>query len=170
MQKETDRYEKRKHPTEEFIAPFEVINILIVEDNKTVYKFLEKVLKRNLSPVSITHVETSGDAFKAVENKRFNLIIVDLTLDMPGDDVISSLRECNVDCPIILAAVSELRISYEQIISIGADAIVYKPIDISYLMDVITQVIKDDEFGERGTQSKFHKIPTEFLHNKKPSQ
>lgn len=100
--------------------------VLIVDDDPTVYKLLEKVMHSNDLE---TTVATCGmDALSVLKKQTFDLIIMDIMLgDMEGFDVIKRLREQGISTPVMI--VSGRNEDYDSLygLSLGADDYITKP-------------------------------------------
>ena len=78
------------------------INILLVEDSQTDAVLIQDELSQALSAVfTLTHVERLSDAIKEIQNKNYDLILLDLYLpDSSGLESIIKLRKTTAKIPI----------------------------------------------------------------------
>lgn len=100
--------------------------VLIVDDDPTICKLLQKVmLSNNLEPA----IARSGtEALSVIPAGRFDLILMDVVLgDMEGFDVIQSIRSQGILTPVII--ISGRNEDYDMLygLSLGADDYVTKP-------------------------------------------
>jgi DNA-binding response OmpR family regulator len=147
-----------RHKTEEIYLPDETpITFLIVEDNKTIYKFVQSILNKTFSPCNIDIVEDPHEAINVIRNSKYDLILLDSTLKVHNaEDWIGTIRSMRILYPIIIMALSETLISQDNVIAIGAEGIVYKPIDPKFLVKEICSILNVD-MQERGYASNFNK-------------
>jgi len=159
----TDTKEYHNQKTERHKIVENNLNCLIIDNNDVLCKYVEKTIQRYCSPCTITIVEDSYKALKNIldEHKDFDIIFLDTTLpENQTENFIDCIRQAQNETPVILMALSELQIPYEKIVSIGADAIIYKPIRVSDLLNTIKNVLVIDMDNRGMTKSKFFKIPT----------
>lgn len=77
--------------------------VLIVDDDPSICKLLEKVMKSNdLEPT----IATCGkDALSLLRTHTFDLILMDVMLgDMEGFDVIKKLRNQGINTPVMIVS------------------------------------------------------------------
>ncbi len=100
--------------------------VLIIDDDPAICRLLEKVMKSNDLEAMVAHSGTQ--ALAILQKQSFDVIILDIVLgDMEGFDIIKSLRDRNVNTPIII--VSGRDEDYDSLygLSIGADDYITKP-------------------------------------------
>ena len=145
-------YEREK--TETLVVPDDNMQILVVEDNSIVSDYLKSILRRNFNPCSTTLVNNMAGCMACLKERQYQLILLDATLDLKAEDSCAAIRDVNTNTPIIMMVVSETKITHEYVIGCGADGIVYKPIEVEYLLREINRVIEMD-LTQRGTDSSF---------------
>ena len=118
------------------------LNILVAEDNGTNRKIISKILERAGHCADL--VENGEQALDALENKRYDLAILDMHMPvMAGLDAlrihrVSALLESRMPIIILTAnATTEARRECEEA---GADAFLTKPIDAIKLLDTVAQL------------------------------
>ena len=100
--------------------------VLIVDDDPSICKLLEKVMHSN-----DLETDTAGSGTKALErlkHQTYDVILMDIMLgDMEGFEVIQHLREDGIQTPVMI--VSGRNEDYDSIygLSIGADDYITKP-------------------------------------------
>jgi|GEM_PF-6536074 len=97
--------------------------VLIIEDNPSTAKLLEKDLE-NASQLecSITWVQWFQDGLKELNERKFDLILLDLTLpDAAGKKVIQTVQSLCGDTPIIVVTGSSDEDLKEQLESFGIE-------------------------------------------------
>ena len=107
--------------------------VLIVDDDPSICKLLEKVMHSN-----DLETDTAGSGTKALERLKhhtYDVILMDIMLgDMEGFEVIQHLREDGIQTPVMI--VSGRNEDYDSIygLSIGADDYITKPFSMRELM------------------------------------
>lgn len=100
--------------------------VLIVDDDPTICKLLEKVMLSNdLVP---TVVNCGKDALSILKTHTFDIILMDVMLgDMEGFEVIKKLRNQGINTPVMI--VSGRNEDYDSLygLSLGADDYITKP-------------------------------------------
>lgn len=113
--------------------------LLIVEDNEVTRESLAIILGRQ--GYSTRGVANSGQAMEALRAETPNLILLDMLLSGSGDDgwmMLDALRRHPEWCSIPVIIVTGIPIaSDEWAISLGAKAVVHKPIDTDELLQKI---------------------------------
>jgi CheY-like chemotaxis protein len=115
--------------------------ILIVDDSATNVFLIESVLTEyGYKTISATNAK---DAFKAVDKKKPDLILLDLLMpQISGFDFIKTIKQNpkNHAIPIIAVSAVTDEESINEIITLGADIFVNKPIIISDLIEKINSI------------------------------
>ena len=116
--------------------------ILFVDDEQSIVKVCEKMLKRLRY-----RIETSTNPIEALEffraaPDRYDLVITDMTMpNMTGDKLAQELMKVRPDIPIILFTGHSERITEEKAKGLGIKAFVMKPIIQTELVNIIRQVL-----------------------------
>jgi len=116
------------------------INILVVDDEKTIVDVIEVYLKKEGYTVFTT--SNGNEALKIFNDKKINLIILDLMLpDISGEDICKKIKN-QIDIPIIMltAKVNEDDVlnGFKQ----GADDYVIKPFSVKQLIARVTAILR----------------------------
>lgn len=111
--------------------------VLLVDDEEDFLATLsERLETRGLTVSTVTKGE---DAVTTVDKQNFDLIILDLA--MPGIDGLETLKRIKAKQPdaevIILSGQGSIKTSIEAM-KLGAEDFLQKPVDISELMDKIS--------------------------------
>lgn len=121
--------------------------VLYVEDDNVTRAFISKELKNN-----ITHLYTAKDGLEALTKfyeYKPNIIITDLVMpDMTGVQLAKELRGKGVNCPIIVTTSVEDTKSILELVELGIEKYIIKPIKIEELMDAIVKIGKKYIFFE----------------------
>jgi len=100
--------------------------ILIVDDDISICKLLDKVMKSNELETTIA---TNGmEALSILKNNTFDVILIDIMLgDMEGFEVIKKIRSQGISTPVMI--ISGRTEDYDSLygLSIGADDYITKP-------------------------------------------
>lgn len=123
------------------------LNILVVEDDKASQMVIYNVLKRNGHICDV--VGDGQKALKMVENKRYDLIFMDIQMPvMDGVETTKIIRKLekkdDKHVPIIALTAYALKGDREKFMSVGMDDYISKPFNINELLKVIYGLVKDD--------------------------
>lgn len=116
------------------------INILVVDDEKTIVDVIEVYLKKE--GYTVFTASNGTEALKIFNDKKINLIILDLMLpDISGEDICKKIKN-QIDIPIIMltAKVNEDDVlnGFKQ----GADDYVIKPFSVKQLIARVTAILR----------------------------
>lgn len=122
------------------------INILVVDDEKTIVDVIEIYLKRE--GYTVFTASNGNEALKIFDNKKINLIILDLMLpDISGEEICKKIKN-QIDIPIIMltAKVNEDDVlnGFKQ----GADDYVIKPFSVKQLIARVTAILRRYKVNE----------------------
>ena len=117
--------------------------VVVVEDEEIVRKVLHSLL------VSAGHEVTrfdDGAAFiESADQDSAELIITDLAMPTPGEEVIQSVRERGLSIPIIvLTGILDNR-AMDHLMEIGADRVIEKPIRAATLISMVELLVSTPE-------------------------
>ncbi len=122
------------------------MNILFVEDDKGIGRFVEKGLLENGFSVDLV---TEGDAglHQALEH-AYDLIILDILLPrMDGREILATLRERGIGVPVIFLTAKDSEGDIVHGLNLGADDYMTKPFSFSELLARVHALLR------RGTRS-----------------
>ncbi|MBM6818049.1 response regulator transcription factor [Clostridium saudiense] len=116
------------------------INILVVDDEKTIVDVIEVYLKKE--GYTVFTASNGTEALKIFNDKKINLIILDLMLpDISGEEICKKIKN-QIDIPIIMltAKVNEDDVlnGFKQ----GADDYVIKPFSVKQLIARVTAILR----------------------------
>lgn len=116
------------------------LRTLLVDDNSTNLKILERTLKHHFSHlVDITTLKHASDGIEALqvyEKNKFDLILLDIDMPrMSGVQVAQTIREANQGIIIIACTTSDSASSRALYDEVGMDGCVCKPLDLRALND-----------------------------------
>jgi len=116
------------------------ITILYAEDEKDLREVTHQILKGFTKKQFIAENGQEGlDLFKEHENE-IDLIITDVNMPiLNGLEMVKEIKKINLNIPIIVATAFSNKEYLLEAIDIGVDKYVLKPIDISKLLQVMSQ-------------------------------
>lgn len=113
----------------------EVMKILIVEDNKTIQKDIEKELSKHFD------TETCGDGEEGlylISQGIYDLVILDLMLpNMGGIEILNQARKDGIDTPILILTAKEALDDKVEAFTLGANDYLTKPF---YMDELVARV------------------------------
>lgn len=111
--------------------------ILIAEDEKTNYLFLEALLKR--TNATLIWAETGKTALEAVQNdSKIDIVLMDIKMpEMNGYEATNEIKKIRPELPIIAQTAYALAGEKEKILSAGCDDYLSKPIMGKVLLEKI---------------------------------
>lgn len=123
------------------------LKTLIVDDNATNLKILERTLKHHFSHlVDVTCLVQAKDGFEAIdayENESFDMILCDIDMPgMSGVQVAQHIRKNDSDVIFIACTTSDSPSARELYSSTGMDGCVCKPLDLIELNGSITGALQ----------------------------
>lgn len=118
------------------------MNILIIEDDPTDMKLLSAVLDANGH--TVLGKRTAEEAAEEIRQHRPDLILLDLRL--PGMDGITLAKMLKTDpatkqIPVIVVTAAEGQFSRKDVLALGIDAFVQKPINTREISAEVSRVI-----------------------------
>jgi CheY-like chemotaxis protein len=115
--------------------------ILIVEDDQLSIRFLTTVLKD--SQADLLYAKSGREAVNKVrEHQDLDLILMDVQLPgMSGNEAASRIRQFNDKIPIIAQTAHAMSEDRVKSIDAGCDDYITKPINISLLLNKISEYI-----------------------------
>ena len=106
--------------------------ILLIEDEKNIADFVEKILRSN--DYKVVTASTGGEGLSLIKSRCPDIILLDLGLpDMDGLDVISSVRSWSL-CPIIVLSARTTDNDKVSSLDLGADDYITKPFSTNELL------------------------------------
>ena len=111
------------------------MKILIVEDNKTIQKDIEKELSKHFD------IETCGDGEEGlylISQGIYDLVILDLMLpNMGGIEILNQARKDGIDTPILILTAKEALDDKVEAFTLGANDYLTKPF---YMDELVARV------------------------------
>lgn len=157
-------------------------NVLIVDDDPSICKLLEKILRSNDLLPSIA---TCGkDALNILKNNTFDAILMDIMLgDMEGFDIVKDLRSHGINTPIMIISGRSEDFDSLYGLSLGADDYITKPFRPvvlgakikalirrnKHLMPANSNMIQCGPFSYNSSTMRFYKENKELILSSKES-
>ena len=117
-----------------------MMKILIVEDDKSLINGLSFAIKKQGYELDI--VRTSAEADKIWGNRKYDLVILDVSLpDGSGFDICRKIREVS-KVPIIFLTAADEETDIIMGLDIGGDDYITKPFKLSVLMSRINAILR----------------------------
>lgn len=134
----------------------EVLNILIVEDDKGLSRGISFSLNKAGYEVYIAHnIKTAKELFK---NNNINMIILDLNLpDGNGVDFCREIRAIS-SVPIIMLTARDLETDEIEGLDSGADDYITKPFSISVLIARVNSIFRRNAVNHKSNQIKSGRV------------
>lgn len=110
-----------------------VARILVVDDDPSVLRFLERGLR--LEGYEVSCCNSGEEAFLEARTNPPDLVILDWMLPgLQGDEVMLRLHEMLPELPVLVLSARDTTIDQERMIKTGADAVLVKPVDFRVLL------------------------------------
>jgi len=118
------------------------IELLVVDDNAAEAFLLFYALEDCLRPVKLNHAQDGVQAIEMLNEKAFDLVILDLNL--PGLSGYEVLKQCDPKrVPVVMFSVSSNEADAKQALELGAREFVHKPVGMeAYRHAVLTMIEK----------------------------
>lgn len=112
--------------------------ILVIDDVKTVLKYLQVVLVRSGYSVILAETGTEGLAVFQAQSDQIDLILLDLQMpDITGFDIARTIRKTHPDLPVIAQTALSRTEDRENALRAGCTDVILKPIDMEDLQEII---------------------------------
>lgn len=117
------------------------MRILVVEDNLTLAKGIERLLKQSGYAVDCVHDGLSAEA--VVSTESFDVVILDLNLpELDGLSVLRSIRDRKLDSAVLILTAMDAPADRIRGLDLGADDYLTKPFDIGELEARVRALIR----------------------------
>ena len=124
-------------------GPVDDVNILIVEDNKTVAAATQAYLKAPGRHLIVA--ENASEAESVLASRGIDLVVLDLILpDRDGRDVLVQMREraATTTIPVIVLSSTGGAVARAECLAVGADDFIEKPADPKTLRSAVLRQLK----------------------------
>jgi two-component system, OmpR family, response regulator len=110
-----------------------MFKILVVEDNKNLLVLMRSRLEQ--SGYEVLRAENGQQALRVLDSFQVDLVISDIMMpQMDGFELIESLREANLNMPILIVTAKEGFEDKERGFRLGTDDYMVKPIDMNEMI------------------------------------
>ncbi len=114
--------------------------ILVVEDERLVYRVVADALRTAGFPCEVVH--HASEVMTCLEAKPCDLVILDIRLpDLSGSEVLRQIRERDAQLPVILVTAYALDRELEKALAYAPSAVLYKPFEIETLLATVRQLL-----------------------------
>ena len=114
-------------------------NILVLDYDKNVRAYVTIAFQSEGH--SVYAFEDARTVLDAVSFDDMDLIVTDLDMPMPGDEVISRLRESGVHIPILVTVTTITENMRRHLLALGAQEILQKPFGLTDLLNAATRYL-----------------------------
>jgi signal transduction histidine kinase/CheY-like chemotaxis protein len=116
-------------------------SILVVEDERTNFEFLQKVIER--TGAEVLHAENGREAVNIFsENPKMDLILMDIMMpEMNGYEATKAIKKIMPEVPVIAQTALAMEGDEGKVLDSGCDDYISKPIRINELLRMITKHI-----------------------------
>ena len=125
--------------------------ILIIEDEESIRRVLNKVLMQDDKSYSITEAVDGLDGISKINSRKFDLILCDIK--MPKKDGIEVLKHILEECPntptIMISGHGDLETAVESM-RLGAFDYISKPPDLNRLLNSVRSALLNKNFVKKG--------------------
>lgn len=110
-----------------------MVNVLLVDDHEKIRKLMEIYLKRE--GYNILHAGNGKEALDILDNTVADLVIADIMMpEMDGYELTRSLRDANINMPILMVTAKDTFPDKKMGFDLGADDYMTKPVDMDELL------------------------------------
>ncbi|NEP00624.1 MAG: response regulator [Symploca sp. SIO2E9] len=127
------------------------VKILLIEDSLAEARFLQEVLNgARLEQFSLVHVKRLGEALKQLEQDKFDVILLDLTLpDSQGLQSLHPLNQCAPNLPIVvLTNTNDDQLAIESLRQGAQDYLVKRQVNLELLVRSLRYAIERKQISE----------------------
>ena len=125
--------------------------ILIIEDEESIRRVLNKVLMQDDKSYSITEAVDGLDGISKINSRKFDLILCDIK--MPKKDGMEVLKHILTECPntptIMISGHGDLETAVESM-RLGAFDYISKPPDLNRLLNSVRSALLNKNFVKKG--------------------
>ena len=125
--------------------------ILIIEDEESIRRVLNKVLNQDDKSYSITEAVDGLDGISKINSSKYDLILCDIK--MPKKDGIEVLKHILKECPntptIMISGHGDLETAVESM-RLGAFDYISKPPDLNRLLNSVRSALLNKNFVKKG--------------------
>ncbi len=115
--------------------------VLVVDDDRLMVRAIARILERG--PYDITTTSSPEEALTLVRENGFDVVVTDVLMPkMTGIDLLRSIRNYDLDVPVILATGRPSIETAVEAVSLGAFQYLMKPLDDDALLKAVDRASK----------------------------
>ena len=124
----------------------EAAKVLVIDDHPLFRAALELALiKAKFDPENIHSRNCIAHSLEAIENAKYDLVLLDLNLpDSKDFEGFSKIRAADEDVPVMVVSATESQLAYSTAQSLGASGYIPKSSDLKNITEAIETVMKGD--------------------------
>ena len=124
----------------ELVSFSKTLKLLYVEDNENARVSMLKMLKNIF--VDIVVAVDGKEGLEKFQKSKFDLIISDINMpQMNGIEMIEKMREIDEEVPILILSAHDETNYFLELIKLGVDGFLLKPINLHQFMKLITKIV-----------------------------
>ena len=117
------------------------VELLVVDDNAAEALLVLYALEDCTMPVKFHFVKDGTEALRMLDEKTFDLVILDLNL--PGISGYDVLQQCNPKrTPVVVFSVSSNQMDAQRALELGAREFVHKPVGLEVYRHAVLKMIE----------------------------
>jgi EAL domain-containing protein (putative c-di-GMP-specific phosphodiesterase class I) len=121
-------------------ASTEAARVLLIDDDASILRYLERVLRR--AGFDVTSTQSGQAALHAIAHGSFDVILSDVHIaDTSGVEVLRAARKCDPDLPVIMMTGAPAIQTAIHAVEFGAFRYLVKPFEIDDLMTVVRSAV-----------------------------
>jgi len=119
---------------------WENYKVLVVEDDPVNFQLLNVFLKK--TGIKILHAATGGEVMSSFEEDTPDVVLLDVQLpDINGVQLTEMMKSQHPEVPIIIQTASILETQIQEMLELGCDDYVLKPINREDLLNKISNLL-----------------------------
>lgn len=120
----------------------EKTSILIVDDNISLCKTMSLILRRK--GYAVTTAQDGPEAVSQVRERPFDMIFMDIKMPiMDGVETYKRIRSIRPEAAVVMMTAYTVEDLVEKALQEGAYAIIYKPLDIEEVLQLIQEILRE---------------------------
>lgn len=122
----------------------EKTRVMIVDDDENLCRTLSLILNRKGYEVTVAH--SGHEAIGHIREKTFDMIFMDIKMPgMDGVEALEQIRKIRTDAAVTMMTAYAVDGMVEKALGIGAQGVLYKPVDANKVMSTIEDVSRKPE-------------------------
>ena len=113
--------------------------VVVLDDDAAVRNVIERLMK--LEGHEVQAFEDAAPALDEVDFTQVDLIITDLVMPMPGDQLILILQQEGIEVPAIVISANFTESRTEYLKELGVEHTLEKPFEVAKLLQLVREII-----------------------------